>query len=77
MSWDLLLLAAQVVLDVGPLYLLIDRASYMPRWGSALIIIGLMMMTVALVGLNAPLGATSAAIGAAIWFGVFLFRGRK
>ncbi|KKK58799.1 hypothetical protein LCGC14_3040770, partial [marine sediment metagenome] len=30
MSWDLLLLAAQVVLDVGPLYLLIDRASYMP-----------------------------------------------
>ncbi|KKK47012.1 hypothetical protein LCGC14_3159510, partial [marine sediment metagenome] len=45
--------------------------------GSALIIIGLMMMTVALVGLNAPLGATSAAIGAAIWFGVFLFRGRK
>ena len=77
MSWDVLLLAAQVVLDIGPLYLLIDRAGYMPRWGSSLLVIGLIMMTVALVGLSAPLGAASAAMGALIWFGVFMFRGRK
>ena len=77
MNWDLLLLAAQVVLDVGPLYLLIDRAGYMPRWGSSLLVVGLVMMTVALVGLSAPLGAASAAIGAIIWFNVFLFRGKK
>ena len=77
MSWDLLLLVAQVILDVGPMYLLIDKAGYMPRWGSALLVVGLTMMTAALVGLGAPLGAASAAVGAAIWLGVFLFRGEK
>ncbi len=77
MSWDLLLLAAQMILDVGPVYLLIDRAGYMPRWGSALLVVGLVLMTTALMGLNAPFGAASAAVGAVIWFGVFLFRGKK
>ncbi len=77
MGWDLLLLFAQVILDVGPLYLLTDKAGYMPRWGSSIIVIGLVMMTVALMGLGAPLGATSAAVGAVIWFCVFLFRGKK
>ncbi len=76
-GFDVLLMASQLLLTVGPLVILSNSLSYVPRRSSLLLVVGLIGMTVALVGLQAPLGASATALGAAAWFAVFLLRGVK
>ena len=77
MSFDLLLAASQLLLTVGVLPTLFNSESYVPRRSSLLLTAGLLGMTIALIGLNAPFGAMSTILGSCVWFGVFLLRGQE
>lgn len=57
--------------------ILLNRSSYVPRLSSALFVVGLLGMTVALLWLGAPLGAVATTLGAIAWTTVLIFRGRK
>ncbi len=76
MNYDLLLMGSQLLLTVGPVIVLFSRSSYITRRSSALLVLGLVGMTVALLGLHANLGASATAVGALAWGAVFVIRGR-
>ncbi len=76
-GFDALLMVSQLLLTVGPLVILRSSLSYVPRHSSLMLVVGLIGMTVALVGLQSPLGASATALGATAWFAVFLLRGGK
>jgi len=56
---------------------LLDPRAYIPRKTSGYIGTGLAIMTVALIGLGAPLGALATGLLVAAWSGVFILRGDR
>ena len=77
MSWDLLLAASQAVLMVPILVALSNSHTYIPRWSTGPLVVGLIGVTVALFGLDAVFGATVTGVEVALWGLVFWMRGKK
>ena len=77
MSWDLLLAASYAVLMVPILVALSNRNTYIPRWSTGPLVVGLIGATVALFGLGAIFGATVTGVEVALWGLVFWMRGKK
>ena len=77
MSWDLLLAASQGLLTVPILIALSNRHTYIPRWSSGTLVVGLIGVTVALFGFGATFGATVTGVEVALWGLVFWMRGKK
>ena len=77
MSWDLLLAASQAVLMVPILVALSNSHTYIPRWSTGPLIVGLIGVMVALFGLGAVFGATVAGLEVILWGLVFWMRGKK
>ena len=77
MSWDLLLAASQALLVVPILIALGNSHTYIPRWSSGTLVVGLIGVTAALFGLGAVFGATVTGVEVALWGVVFGMRGKK
>ena len=77
MSWDLLLAASYAVLMVPILVALANPHTYIPRWSTGPLIVGLIGATIALFGLGAVFGATVTGLEVVLWGLVFWMRGKK
>ena len=75
MSWDLLLAASQGLFVLPILLALANSHTYIPRWSSGTLVVGLIGVTVALFGLGAVFGATVTGVEVALWALVFWMRG--
>ena len=71
------MLLSQFLFVPGLIPLIRDKASYVPRTGSALTALGLVGVTVALLGFGSYLGASMTVVTASCWGFVFLFRGSR
>ncbi|KKL23404.1 hypothetical protein LCGC14_2425740 [marine sediment metagenome] len=77
MSWDFLMAISQGILVPAPLIALVNARTYVPRWSSGTVVIGLTGVTVAVFGLGAVFGGVVAGLEVALWGLVFAFRGGR
>ena len=76
-SWDLILMAATMALNVFILPTLLSARSYVPRTTSGPFAMAIAVIALALLQLGNPLGAAANAAGAVLWGVVFALRGDR
>lgn len=77
MSWDIFLAVSQAILVPPVLVALASSHTYIPRWSSGVLVVGLVGVAVALFGLGAVFGGTVTGLEVALWGLVFWIRGKK
>jgi hypothetical protein len=77
MSWDGLLALGEALTLIGPVIILRNKDSFVPRYSSGSLAVALSLMVVALYGLNAPIGAGMTALVVILWWVIFAIRGTK
>ena len=77
MSPDLLIAIAQAVLTGNALLMLANVSTYVSRTTSMSMALALVLLTVGLLMLSAPISAAVVAVCAAAWLGIFALRGSR
>jgi hypothetical protein len=70
-------LASQFLFVPSLIEILITSDSYIPRWSSALTVLGLLGFTVGMIGVGSLLPGILAGVTCILWGFVMIFRGSK
>lgn len=77
MTWDVLLTFGTILFIPGLMPTLLNREAYVPRLTSAVSVVGLSVIIVALIGTGFVLGPIVSTVTAVIWVFIFVFRGKR
>ncbi len=77
MTWDVLLTFGTILFIPGLMPTLLNREAYVPRLTSAVSVVGLTVIIVALIGTGFVLGPIVSTVTAVIWVFIFVFRGKR
>ncbi len=77
MTWDVLLTFGTILFIPGLMPTLLSREAYVPRLTSAVSVVGLSVIIVALIGTGFVLGPIVSTVTAVIWVFIFVFRGKR
>ena len=77
MNWDVLLTLGTLLFIPGLMLTLLNREAYVPRLTSAVSVVGLTVIIVALIGAGLVLSPIVSTVIAVIWVFIFVFRGKR
>ena len=77
MTWDVLLTLGTILFIPGLMPTLLSREAYVPRLTSAVSVVALTTIIVALIGTGFVLSPIVATVTAVIWASIFVFRGKR
>jgi hypothetical protein len=77
LTWDVLLTFGTILFIPGLMPTLLNREAYVPRLTSAVSVVGLSVIIVALIGTGFVLGPIVSTVTAVIWVFIFVFRGKR
>ena len=77
MTWDVLLTFGTILFIPGLMLTLLSREAYVPRLTSAVSVVALTVIIVALIGTGLVLSPIVSTVIAVIWVFIFVFRGKR
>ena len=77
MTWDVLLTFGTILFIPGLMLTLLSREAYVPRLTSAVSVVALTVIIVALIGTGLVLSPIVSTVIAVIWIFIFVFRGKR